>query len=167
MGWGAHEQSTESGRRDSNPRRQPWQFGRDPFQPVPSRYESLEKRYQACVGRPSRYDQVVLQVVLGEREHHLVARPAHCNPRPATSFALGCALRKFFAGTAVFFRSFWPARNYWRTQTDALSAGQPVVHGGLLDLSGYFVALRAWASVAILAIVAASCRSENEQQPHV
>ena len=31
----------------------------------------LNEALKACLGRPSRYDQVVLQVVLGGREHHL------------------------------------------------------------------------------------------------
>jgi len=30
----------------------------------------FEKRYQALLGRPSRYDQVVLGVVLAAPEHH-------------------------------------------------------------------------------------------------
>src|SRR5688572_19982844 len=75
--WCSKEQdrlSSRSGRRDSNPRRLPWQEGTTPFPAVTERYKIPKSQPQALPGRSTRYARLVLRVVLRAVEHHLERR---------------------------------------------------------------------------------------------
>jgi hypothetical protein len=62
--------SFRSGRRDSNPRRLPWQEGTTAFPVVTRRYKIAKSQQPALPGRSTRFAEVVLLVVLCDVEHH-------------------------------------------------------------------------------------------------